>query len=41
MRQRFEDEQWKKSMRIVFDFNNMMADMIEKNRDLHLSPFFF
>lgn len=28
MRQRFEDEQWKKSMRIVFDFNNMMADMI-------------
>lgn len=25
---RFEDNNWKESMRIRFDFNNMMSDML-------------
>ncbi|NLC68053.1 MAG: glucose-6-phosphate isomerase, partial [Clostridiaceae bacterium] len=34
MKKRYEDEQWKESMRITFDFNNMMADVIGEEQGI-------
>lgn len=31
---RYDSQQWKESMRITFDFNNMMADMIGKEQGI-------
>jgi glucose-6-phosphate isomerase len=34
---RFEDRQWKQSMRITMDFNNMMSDMIGEEQGIAIS----
>src|SRR5690554_4388106 len=34
MKLRYEDEQWKRSMRIRFDYNNMMADIIGEEQGI-------